>query len=380
MDAWNALGSTDNNLKRYDRSRSRTPQSHRDRSHRKIRAQSRPGLGEAKKSTRNPSRNMRRRSSSIQKTPGRMRIWAAFMCSSVNSTKPFRFSKQLRRQHQRIRQCNSTWAGPMQRRASRTKLREHSSRSVELEPTPARWNGVAYEMALDKIDLSQAQKYAESAVSLTAEHSREISLENLSNEDAQLPATLAAYWDTLGWIHFQQEQVAEAEKSGKALGSSEVLVKSEITSRKSTKKKTTSRTRSRCMRWLWPLLVQMPETKPRLVNLLGGDSSLRHVTERALEKLTQSHTIKMKNSHDADGIAEFWILLTPGPKVIETRFISGDESLRAFASDLQAAPFANSFPDAAEINLPRRGELTCSRATAQCSFLLMSAETVRSAN
>jgi tetratricopeptide (TPR) repeat protein len=260
------------------------------------------------------------------------------------------------------------------------KAAEALSRSVELEPTPARWNGVAYEMALDKIELTQAQKYAESAISLTVEHLKEISLESLSNEDAQLPTTLAAYWDTLGWIHFQQGQITDAEKyvdSGWQLRSiGEIGDHLAQIYEKENRKQDAIELYAMALASPGP----MPETKPRLVSLLGSESSLPPVTEGALEKLTQSHTIKLKNSHNADGIAEFWILPTPGPKVADVKFISGEESLRAFVSDLQAAPFTNSFPDATEVKLPRRGKLTCSRSTSQCSFLLMSAETIRSAN
>jgi tetratricopeptide (TPR) repeat protein len=260
------------------------------------------------------------------------------------------------------------------------KAAEALSRSVELEPTPARWNGVAYEMALDKIELSQAQKYAESAISLTVEHLKELSLENLSNEDAQLPATLAAYWDTLGWIHFRQEQTTDAEKYVNSAWQLRSI--GEIGDHLAQIYEKENRKQDAIQLYAMALASPgpMPEIKPRLVNLLGSESSLSRVTEGALEKLTQSHTIKLKNSHEADGIAEFWILLTPGPKVADVKFISGDESLRPFASDLQAAPFTNSFPDATEVKLPRRGKLTCSRSTALCSFLLMSAETVRSAN
>jgi tetratricopeptide (TPR) repeat protein len=260
------------------------------------------------------------------------------------------------------------------------KAAEALSRSVELEPTPARWNGVAYEMALDKIELSQAQKYVESAISLTVEHLKEISLENLSNEDAQLPAALAAYWDTLGWIHFQREQAVEAEKYVKSAWQLRSI--GEIGDHLAQIYEKENRKQDAIQMYAMALASPgpIPESKPRLLILLGGDSGLPHVTEGALEKLTQSHTIKMKNSHDTDGISEFWVLLARGPEVVDVKFISGDESLRPFASDLLAAKFPDSFPDAREVKLPRRGKLTCSRSTAQCSFLLMSAETVRSAN
>jgi hypothetical protein len=107
---------------------------------------------------------------------------------------------------------------------------------------------------------------------------------------------------------------------------------------------------------------------------------VERLTTEAHAKLAESHTIKLKNARDVDGIAEFWILLSPGPKVSVIKFISGDEPLRMFAGDLEVAAFPDSFPDATDIKIPRRGKLSCSHSMGQCSFLLISAETVRSAN
>lgn len=260
------------------------------------------------------------------------------------------------------------------------KARQALNRSVELEPTPARWNWVAYEMALDKLQLDQAQQYAESAIAMTVDHLKELSLENLSNEDAQVPADLAAYWDTLGWVRFQQGNVKEAEK----FVSSAWQVRSigEIGDHLAQIYEKENRKAEAIQMYSMALATPnpMPETKPRLEALLGGDSTVDRLRSEASGSLLRAHTIKFKNARDVDGTAEFWISLSPGPRVTETKFVSGDESLRPFASDLQSAPFTDSFPDTTDFKLPRRGKLTCSRSTAECTFLLMSAETIHSAN
>src|SRR5205823_7379851 len=64
-------------------------------------------------------------------------------------------------------------------------------------------------------------------------------------------------------------------------------------------------------------------------------------------------TISIPNTHDADGVAEFWILLSPGPKVLGTKFITGDEVLRPFTKELEAAAYPDTFPEATEV---RRSE------------------------
>jgi hypothetical protein len=77
-------------------------------------------------------------------------------------------------------------------------------------------------------------------------------------------------------------------------------------------------------------------------------------------------------------VAEFWILLSPGPKVLGTKFITGDEVLRPFTKELEVTAYPDTFPEATEIRLLRRGRLACVRgASTPCRLLLASAETVR---
>jgi hypothetical protein len=89
-------------------------------------------------------------------------------------------------------------------------------------------------------------------------------------------------------------------------------------------------------------------------------------------------TVAIPNTHDADGVAEFWILLSPGPKVLGTKFINGDEVLRPFTKDLESAAYPDTFPEATNIRLVRRGRLACVRGEGvPCRLLLASAEAVR---
>ena len=124
----------------------------------------------------------------------------------------------------------------------------------------------------------------------------------------------------------------------------------------------------------------MTDTRARLVALLASDTDLNRLTQEARSGLVKSRTLEIKNAHDAFGMAEFWLLLVTGPKVSSVKFISGDESLRPFAGDLETAKLTDPFPGATDAKLLRRGRLTCSSSSTPCSLVLMSVETVRSAD
>ena len=251
-------------------------------------------------------------------------------------------------------------------------------RSVDLEPIPSRWNAVAYEMALEKLQLDEAQKYAELAIEGTVAQTKELSLDRLSNEDVRLPAALGAYWDTLGWVKFQEGNLSEAEKYARSAWQLRSI--GEIGDHlgqvyeKEGRNKEAIEAYSQALAAVGP----MPETKGRLTALLGANDNVDHVMEEGQSKFTNSRTIQVRNVHDADGRAEFWVLLVLGPKVKAVTFISGEEALRSFTTELEALTFSESFPDTREVILLRRGRLTCHRTSEACSFVLASAETVRS--
>jgi tetratricopeptide (TPR) repeat protein len=92
------------------------------------------------------------------------------------------------------------------------KAAEALEKSAQLQPVPLRWNSVAYELAVDKLDLPQAEQFARSAIAAAVLQMRDTSLEHLSKEDSFIASRIASYWDTWGWIRFQEGLLSEAEK------------------------------------------------------------------------------------------------------------------------------------------------------------------------
>jgi tetratricopeptide (TPR) repeat protein len=63
-------------------------------------------------------------------------------------------------------------------------------------------NSVAYSLAEEKKGLPQALQYAEKAVHEVEEESSKFQISDAEIQNLTVTNRLAAYWDTLGWVHF----------------------------------------------------------------------------------------------------------------------------------------------------------------------------------
>ena len=163
--------------------------------------------------------------------------------------------------------------------------------AVELNANPLVWNNIAYQLSLKKSHLDRAQQYAESAVSATAAALRNVSLDRLTRNDLSLVPSLIAYWDTLGWIEFDEGNLGKAEKYVAAaweLGHhGEVGDHLGQIYEKRGEKDLAMRTYALSMNGLRPT----PETRGRLASLAGGDAKADAAVARYkddLERLTRS--------------------------------------------------------------------------------------------
>ena len=97
------------------------------------------------------------------------------------------------------------------------------------------------------------------------------------------------------------------------------------------------------------------------------------------EELSQMRTIKLPRITDASATAGYFVLLSPGPKVAEVKFISGSPALRDAGKALASAPYPISFPEGSQAKLVRRGILMCAPTTG-CNFVPLTVDLVRSVN
>ena len=84
--------------------------------------------------------------------------------------------------------------------------------AIKLDRRPGVLNDVAYFLSVKSVQLDKALQYAESAVSTTAIALRNVETSSLKIDDLYYVASLAAYWDTLGWVYFQKGDLDMAER------------------------------------------------------------------------------------------------------------------------------------------------------------------------
>ena len=255
--------------------------------------------------------------------------------------------------------------------------------AVEISATPLVWNNIAYQLSLKKSHLDRAQQYAESAVSATTAALRNVSLDRLTSQELPLVPSLIAYWDTLGWVYFSEGNLDKAEKYVAAawgLGQhGEVGDHLGQIYEKEGKKDRALRTYELSMAGLRPI----PETRDRVDALVKTDPKLNDAAKSAKnssEDLQSLRTVDLGKAKQA-GSAEFFVLLSGGAstpvKAEAVKFVSGDEKLKIFTDALRTAEYRLAFPDDTPVKILRRGIVSCSTATGNCSFVLMLPDDVR---
>jgi tetratricopeptide (TPR) repeat protein len=253
--------------------------------------------------------------------------------------------------------------------------------AIEISATPLVWNNIAYQLSLKKTHLDRAQQYSESSVSATAAALRNLSLDRLTQQDLPLVPSLIAYWDTLGWVHFAEGNLDQAEKYVSAawgLGHhGEVGDHLGQIYEKHGDKDKALRTYALSMSGLRPT----SETRGRLSALLGGDAKVDATVAKYKDELQKVRTIDLGKVAKETGNADFFVLLSRGTGSTATvesiKFISGDEKLKSFSEALRTADYHLTFPDDTPVKILRRGILSCSTATGNCMFVLMLPDDVR---
>jgi tetratricopeptide (TPR) repeat protein len=266
-------------------------------------------------------------------------------------------------------------------------------KAIELDPAPPRLNDIAYTMSGANGNLPVALNFAEKAVRGQEEATQKFQVSQLKTEDLILPIGLAAFWDTLGWIHFRMGNTDLAEKY---LNASWALWQdSEVAGHlgqvyEAQGKKSAALHMYRLALSASPNQISLDAVTSGLADFirdmhrriadLGGDADAPLFKEA--EELRGMSVIRLPRLMQATASAEFFLVFTPGSKApgvkIESlTFISGSEKMKTLSQALKPESFKVLFPDQTPTRILRRGILSCFEYTG-CSFVLMNLRDVHS--
>jgi tetratricopeptide (TPR) repeat protein len=246
---------------------------------------------------------------------------------------------------------------------------------------PVLLNGAAYELGDAGLDLPASEMASRKAIQVLETRTAAFTLAGATNQDFNNVMSLAATWDTLGWIEFKENKLAEAEsyvrsawlllpeaEAGEHMG--------EIYEAEGKKQDAIAAYRQAASR-LWaehltPQNAQMKETMQSRANVLEGKAK-GAAAQDADDEPEGMHAYTVTSPlNGAHARAEFLLLMGHG-RVEGVRFLSGDEDLKQAIPALQAVAYRFSLPPHSQAKILRRCSLACTEGEPTCMLRLVPA-------
>jgi tetratricopeptide (TPR) repeat protein len=258
-------------------------------------------------------------------------------------------------------------------------------KAVQLDPGSETKNGIAYALAVANKRLDDALRYAQDAVRVQESDSRKVDLQHLEVGYVEPTPALGAYWDTLGWVHYRLGNYKQAEGylyAAWLLRQDPVLGYHLGQVYEAENRKLDA---VHMYRLVFSQRPRDPENQDAVTEAQKRLSSLHvsatlpraHPSYMAMEnELSMDRTVRLPRIVAKEARAEFFIEFAPGPKVVDTRFLSGSPELKSAGKVLSQARFKVAFPENSTGRLVRRGFLGCYPMTG-CSFVLFPVDMTR---
>ncbi len=238
--------------------------------------------------------------------------------------------------------------------------------ALRLDGGPEMLNDVAYEMAEADANLSEALQYSLRSIKEVEEQSQKVDLQNVRQEDLQIPMAITSYWDTLGWIYFRKGDLARAESyltPAWQLQQSGVIGDHLGQVYERQKKPAAALHMYKLALEANPRLEETPSRIRNLANV-----SLPANQMEAREELASMRTFRLPDITKTDANADFDVLLAVSGKIEKANFLHGSDVLRGAGKALENAKVEEPFPPTSTARLVRKGILSCSSYTG-CNFV-----------
>jgi tetratricopeptide (TPR) repeat protein/transglutaminase-like putative cysteine protease len=250
------------------------------------------------------------------------------------------------------------------------RAQDEFDRAVELAPTPMVWNNVAYAYAVQGVNLPRAEQYARSAVDATTATLRNVNLDRVGVRDAAAVSSLAAFWDTLGWVYFREGNLPAAERYVRAAWL--LRENGEVGDHLAQIEEQLGRKEDAIKSYALALAADrpLPETRARLAKLLGNDRHIGDLVDGARNDLVQLRSVRLNATLKEDVQGTVTLLFGPGPKVEDIKFMSGSDRIRLLEGALRSARYPLVLPDSTPVKVLRRGVVTCGSDKGTCVVVL----------
>jgi hypothetical protein len=228
-------------------------------------------------------------------------------------------------------------------------------------------NDIAYGFAEKNVDLDTAKEYSEKAILQEEQSSAQVQVDGIITSDVERTVKLANFWDTLGWIYFQMNNLPQAEKYLKTAWS----ISQNSTIGEHLGRVYELRHQKQLALHTYQLALSAgsfgtdkTEIKDDIRRLGGKPDSYAGGSD-----LSQMRTVHLPRIVSGTAQAEFFLVFSPGGKT-DAKFITGTESLKSFTKTIASAKFGISFPDENPEHLVLRGIVGCYPYSG-CSIVMM---------
>ena len=245
------------------------------------------------------------------------------------------------------------------------------------------WDEAAYRLAERSVELDTARKWAQTAITIDSAYLSDLSLDHVTPSQMSKVNTLTNYWDTLGWVYFRMGSDEQAlsyvdaawrmhptptkgdhlgqiyEKLGRredALHTYAMAVAAADLSKRGASSPE-----------------DLVEARERLTQLSEKEADLASLIEQGRADLETFRSITVENPAKLVGSADFIVKVVRN-KTVDVRPIAGNASFSRFSEVLLKSPLPLRIPEASEMEILRRGTLSCKQDAAECQFTLLGTE------
>jgi tetratricopeptide (TPR) repeat protein len=250
--------------------------------------------------------------------------------------------------------------------------------AVTLDDSESVLNNVAYQLALHSSSLDTADNYARVAIQTFELELNQIDPNTAPVRASTLIGKAAMYRDTMGWVKFQMNDLAKAEKH--ILAAWQIADDSTIGYHLGRVYEAQDRRKDAIETYCHTLALVPSTRKPdedevdarkRLASLLGGDSLVDDSVKAARATTQMRHTVPVANPDRLQGITEYSVLIGSDSKILNIESVIPDNPLVSLTDAIRLVSMPQALPDTTISRLWRVGTLACANMDQPCSFTLV---------